>query len=67
MTDCYRLLEVYSNPPAGEAEDYWREVSGALETMAAKHKNHPLAVEVGAGIMSYLERKWKAINKRRNQ
>lgn len=67
MTDCYKFLNEFSNPPAGEADEYWGNVSDALTELSSKHKNHPLAIQVGAGILDYLEQKWKAINRRRGK
>lgn len=67
MTDCYKFLNEFSNPPAGEADEYWGKVSDALAEICVKHKNHPLAIQVGAGILDYLEQKWKAINRRRGK
>lgn len=65
MTDCYRFLERFDQPPAGDAEEWWAEAAGALRELGVKHRNHPLALAVGVGVYEYLEEKWKAINRKR--
>ena len=64
MTDCYKFLNEFNQPPPGDATEFWFKAAGALEELGVKHKNHPLALAVGPAVMDYLEQKWKAINRR---
>ena len=64
MTDCYRFLNEFNQPPPGEASEYWSRAAEALSEMGWKHGNHPLMLTVGVGVYEYLEQKWKAINRR---
>lgn len=65
MTDCYRFLEKYGQPPAGRDDDWWMEAAHALAGIGEKHRNHPLALGVGCAVYEYIEAKWKAINRKR--
>lgn len=64
MTDCYKFLGEFNQPPSGDAEDWWGNAADALLEIGRKNKNHPLALMVGAAVYEYLEQKWKAINRR---
>ena len=65
MTDCYKYLNEYSQPPPGEAVEYWNRAAGALAELGVKNGNHPLALEVGPAIYDYLEQKWRATNRKK--
>lgn len=68
MTDCYKLLNEFSNPPLKTdpaCDDYWSRMATALTDLSAKHRNHPLATKVSTGIFEYLEEKFKAINRKK--
>lgn len=65
MTDCYKFLGEFNQPPPGEAADWWAMAADALTELGNKNANHPLALTVGPAVMDYLEQKWKAINRRR--
>ena len=68
MTDCYKLLNMYSNPPAkddNKCDEYWNNLANECMQMSEKHKQHPLAIEIGAAIMMYLQKKWHAINRKK--
>lgn len=65
MTDCYRFLNEFNQPPAGEAADWWARAAEALNELGNKNGNHPLALTIGPAVLEYLEQKWKAINRRR--
>lgn len=65
MTDCYRFLNEFDNPPPGQADEYWARAAGALADLGNRNRNHPLALLVGSAVYEYLEQKWKAINRKR--
>lgn len=68
MTDCYKFLDRFDNPVAkGErgCEEYWEGAGKALLELVEKNQHHPLAVEVGVAIYTYLEEKWKAVNRKK--
>lgn len=68
MTDCYKFLSEFSNPPAKNdlgCDEFWKKASEALNDLNVKNRNHPLAQKVGIGIFEYLEMKWAAINKKK--
>ena len=67
MTDCYRFLDRFNQPPPGKADDWWLSAAAALAEIGVKHRNHPLALTVGPAVYEYLEQKWKAINRKRNE
>ena len=64
MTDCYRFLGEFNQPPPGAAVEWWAKAADALSELGNKNGNHPLALTVGPAIYEYLEQKWKAINRR---
>jgi hypothetical protein len=64
MTDCYRFLNEFNQPPPGDAEDWWAKAGEALAELGIRNRNHPLALAVGSAVYEYLEQKWKAINRR---
>lgn len=64
MTDCYKFLNEYNQPPTGEASDWWMKAAESLAELGCRHKNHPLALAVGPAIYDYLEQKWKAVNRK---
>lgn len=64
MTDCYKFLNEFNQPPPGEATEWWAKAAEALSALAGRNRNHPLALTVGPAVMDYLEQKWKAINRR---
>lgn len=66
MTDCYKFLNEFNQPPPGAATEYWDKAAHALGELGNKHKNHPLALAVGTAVYEYLEQKWKATNRRRS-
>ena len=68
MTDCYRFLNEYGNPPSkdsAECDEWWDRAATAFESIAQTHKHHPLAVKVSIAVYEYLEEKWHAINRKR--
>lgn len=65
MTDCYKFLDKFNQPPAGDAVDYWAKAAEALAEIGNKNRNHPLALAVGPAVFDYLEQKWKAINRKK--
>jgi hypothetical protein len=65
MTDCYRFLNEFNQPPPGDAAEWWAKAAEALGELGNKNGNHPRALTVGPAVMDYLEQKWKAINRRR--
>lgn len=64
MTDCYRFLNEFGQPPVGEAGEWWARAAGALTELGARNRNHPLAVLVGTAVYEYIEEKWKAMQRR---
>lgn len=64
MTDCYRFLNEFNQPPPGEAAEWWATAVEALTELGNKNGNHPLALTVGPAVYDYLEQKWEAINRR---
>ncbi len=64
MTDCYKFLNEFNQPPPGNAEEWWAKAAETLAALGNKNGNHPLALTVGPAVMEYLEQKWKAINRR---
>ena len=64
MTDCYRFLGEFNQPPPGDAAEWWSKAADALSELGNKNGNHPLALTVGPAVYDYLEQKWKAINRR---
>lgn len=64
MTDCYRFLSEFGQPPVGDPTGFWSEAAGALQALGEKHRNHPLAVLVGTAVYEYIEEKWKAMQRR---
>ena len=64
MTDCYKFLNKFNQPPPGDAAEWWERAAEELSVLGVKHKNHPLALTVGPAVYDYLEQKWKAINRR---
>jgi hypothetical protein len=67
MTDCYKFLNQFSQPPTGDGDAWWGKAAEELSILGAKNKNHPLALTVGPAIFDYLEQKWRAINRRQGQ
>ena len=67
MTDCYKFLNEFNQPPPGGAAEWWEKAAEALNELGWKHKNHPLALAVGPAVFNYLEQKWRAINRRNNK
>lgn len=65
MTDCYKFLNEFNQPPPGDAGEWWARAAAALGDIGIRSRNHPLALTVGPAVFEYLEQKWKAINKRR--
>lgn len=65
MTDCYKFLNEFNQPPPGTAEEWWNNAAEALIELGRKHNHHPLALHVGTGVYTYLEEKWRAINRKR--
>lgn len=65
MTDCYKFLDAFNQPPSGPADAWWAKAADELGLLGVKHKNHPLALAMGPAIFDYLEQKWRAINRRR--
>ena len=64
MTDCYRFLGEFNQPPPGDAAEWWSKAAEALTELGNKNGNHPLALTVGCAVYEYLEQKWKAVNRR---
>jgi hypothetical protein len=64
MTDCYKFLNEFNQPPPGDVEEWWAKAADALNELGRKNENHPLALAVGPAVYDYLEQKWKAINRR---
>ena len=64
MTDCYKFLNEFNQPPHGDAAEWWERAAEELSVLGVKHKNHPLALTVGPAVYEYLEQKCKAINRR---
>ena len=64
MTDCYKFLSEFNQPPPGDAAEWWAKAADALSELGVKNGNHPLALSVGPAVYEYLEQKWKAINRR---
>lgn len=68
MTDCYRYLDQFNQPlPKDDPEcaNWWKKAAEAYIELGKKHNNHPLVLNVGTGVFSYIEEKWKAINRKR--
>ena len=65
MTDCYRFLDKYNQPPPGKADEYWEQAGNDLNELGIKHRNHPLVLAVGPAIFDYLEQKHRAINRKK--
>ena len=65
MTDCYKFLNEFNQPPPGDATEFWFKAAGALEELGERNRQHPLALKVGVAVYEYLEEKWKAINRKR--
>lgn len=65
MTDCYRFLNEFNQPPPGDNAEWWAKASEALNEIGVRNKNHPLALVVGSAVYEYLEQKWKAINRKK--
>ena len=64
MTDCYKFLNEFNQPPPGDAAEWWAKAAEALTDLGNRNRNHPLALTVGPAVFEYLEQKWKAINRR---
>lgn len=65
MTDCYKFLNEFNQPPPGDAAEWWAKAAEALTALGDRNRNHPLALTVGPAVYEYLEQKWKAINRRK--
>lgn len=65
MTDCYKFLNEFNQPPPGDAAEWWARAAEALNELGIRNKNHPLALAVGPAVYDYLEQKWRAINRKR--
>lgn len=67
MTDCYRFLEAFSSPPpnmSGESPGWWERAAEALKDLGARNRQHPLAIQVGSAIYSYLSEKADAVSRK---
>ena len=64
MRDAYYFLRDHSNPPpigTDEcAEFFLKAVNDLTQLISVTWKNHPLAMELGISLYSYLEKKCKA-------
>lgn len=61
--DAMHYLDVFNDPPAvgdPKAESWWAKAADSLSAFANAHDQHPLAVEIGVAIYSYIEVKAKA-------
>ena len=47
MTDCYKFLDAFNQPPCGAADAWWAKTADELGVLGVKHKNHPLVLTVG--------------------
>ena len=63
FTDAMSYLDRYDDPPAGNGEDacmWWCRAANDLTQLTRTHDEHPLAVQLGLAIYSYIEFKAKA-------
>lgn len=68
MTDCYKFLNDFGNPPAKDdpgCDEFWEKAADRLREVYRGNKYHPLAEGVGCAVYTYIEEKWKAINRKR--
>ena len=61
--DAMHYLDLYDNPPVGNGEDaciWWNKASEDLVLFTNAHDQHPLAMQLGMALYSYIEIKAKA-------
>ncbi len=61
--DAMHYLDVFNDPPANDdpqATSWWEKAADALNAFSNAHEQHPLAVEIGVALYSYIEVKAKA-------
>ena len=63
FTDAMKYLDTFNDPPARSdpaSESWWKRTADALSAFINAHGRHPLAMEMGVAIYSYIEVKAKA-------
>ena len=63
FTDTMKYLDTFNDPPAlsdPASEAWWERAADALSAFSNAHGQHPLAIEMGVAIYSYIEVKAKA-------
>lgn len=61
--DAMRYLDLYDDPPAGNgdgASGWWNKAAEDLVLFTNAHDEHPLAVQLGLALYSYIEIKANA-------
>ena len=61
--DAMHYLDLYDDPPAGNGDDacrWWTKAAEDLVLFANAHDEHPLALQLGPALYSYIEIKAKA-------
>ena len=63
--DCWIYLREHNNPPTvgtDASAAFWEKAARAIvELVGGKWNNHPLAMELGLALYSYLEQKSKTL------
>ena len=63
FTDAMKYLDTFNDPPANDdpqAASWWERAADAISAFANAHGQHPLAIEIGVALYSYIEIKAKA-------